>query len=211
MVEYSSSGNVCPDRDIGGLVSKAENLASTRRASISQNRGGKATVLILLLCLLTGILYSGAGLARDGIGDIISSELREIGVSETFVYTSLYTTHYDPDPDHVNDQKMLGLEFQTGNKRLWGLAMFDNSFGQDSQYLYLGKKWRAFSSDRWYYKLTGGLLHGYKEPYDDKVPLNDLGVAPAIIPSLGYRHKSFYAEFIQLGLSAGMITVGFSF
>ena len=46
----------------------------------------------------------------------------------------------------------------------------------------------------WYFKLTGGLLHGYKEPYDDKIPLNDLGVAPAILPTLGFQYKFFVAE-----------------
>ena len=84
---------------------------------------------------------------------------------QSYLYSSLYTKHYDPDPDHVNDQNMLGFEGQTKDKRVMGLAVFDNSFGQESQYLYLGQKWRAFSSDRWYYKLTGGLLNGYDEPY----------------------------------------------
>ncbi len=132
-------------------------------------------------------------------------------IEKRYLFTSLYTKHYDPEPDHNNDQNMLGFENELEDTRLWGFAMFDNSFGQESQYLYVGKKWRAFQSDRWYYKATGGLLHGYKEPYEDKIPLNDLGVAPVIIPAIGYRNKTFFAEFIQLGLAAGMITVGVSF
>ena len=132
-------------------------------------------------------------------------------IEKRYIYSSLYTTHYDPDPDHVNDQNMLGFELQMRDDSLWGLAMFDNSFGQDSQYLYVGSTYRAFQSDRWYYKLTGGLLHGYKEPYEDKIPLNNLGVAPVIIPAIGYRNKHVFAEFSQLGLAAGMIIVGVSF
>lgn len=130
---------------------------------------------------------------------------------QSYLYSSLYTKHYDPDPDHVNDQDMLGFEGQTRDKRVMGLAVFDNSFGQESQYLYVGQKWRAFSSDRWFYKLTGGLLNGYDEPYEDKIPLNGLGVAPAIVPTIGYKGKSFAVEFSQLGLAAGMITAGFTF
>ena len=132
-------------------------------------------------------------------------------IEKRYVYSSLYTTHYDPDPDHVDDQNMLGFELQMRDDSLWGLAMFDNSFGQDSQYLYVGRTYRALQSDRWYYKLTGGLLHGYKEPYEDKIPLNNLGVAPVIIPAIGYRNKHVFAEFSQLGLAAGMIVVGVSF
>ena len=60
---------------------------------------------------------------------------------QSYVYSSLYTKHYDPDPDHVNDQNMLGFEGQTKDKRVMGLAVFDNSFGQESQYLYVGRKW----------------------------------------------------------------------
>ena len=132
-------------------------------------------------------------------------------VEQRSFYASLYTAHYDPDPNHNNNQQMLGLEIELRGNRLWGFAMFDNSFGQESQYLYIGKKWRVFESDRWYFKLTGGLLHGYKEPYDDKIPLNNLGVAPAAIPALGYHHKSFFVEFVQLGFSAGMINIGRTF
>ena len=127
------------------------------------------------------------------------------------LYISLYTNHYDPEPDHVDDQQMLGIEFEKTGNRLWGLAMFDNSFGQESQYLYVGKKWRILESDRWYFKLTGGLLHGYEEPYEDKIPLNGLGIAPAIVPAIGYRYKNVFAEFAQLGLAAGMINVGITF
>jgi hypothetical protein len=98
-------------------------------------------------------------------------------VEQRSFYASLYTARYDPDPDHNNNQQMLGLEIELrGN-----------------------------------FKLTGGLLHGYKEPYDDKIPLNNLGVAPAAIPALGYHQKSFFVEFVQLGFSAGMINIGRTF
>lgn len=188
----------------------ATNQAITGSIVSRQCRLFKALALALAV-LLVSAFYCGPGLAQGNVGNIYSSGSDRFGGEETFLYTSLYTRHYDPDPDHVNDQNMLGFENETGINRLWGLAIFDNSFGQESQYLYLGQRWRAFKSDQWYYKLTGGLLHGYKEPYDDKIPFNDLGVAPAIIPSLGYRHKSFFAEFSQLGLSAGIITAGFVF
>jgi hypothetical protein len=166
-------------------------------------------VILLLLAFMT--LSISPCLARENDNSSFSILTADWGFEETYFYSSLYIKHHDPKPHHVNDQNMLGFEGETKDKRVLGLALFDNSFGQESQYLYIGKKWRQFRSDQWYLKLTGGLLNGYKEPYEDKIPLNDLGVAPVIIPTLGYRGKSFFAEFNQLGLAASMITVGFIF
>ena len=125
--------------------------------------------------------------------------------------TSIYTKHFDPDPEHVNNQKRLGLEAHFTNRWLAGLAVFDNSFGQPSQFLYMGKSWQLFGSDYWHFKLMGGLLHGYKEPYEDKIPLNGLGVAPAIVPSLGFRYKWFLAEANLGGLAVNTFTAGVRF
>ena len=111
----------------------------------------------------------------------------------------------------MNNQKLIGLEAMFANDWVAGVAFFDNSFGQNSQYLFVGKSWTISKSGLWYFKLTGGLLHGYKEPYEDKIPLNDLGIAPAILPALGFRYKWFLAELQVAGTAAMMITAGFRF
>jgi hypothetical protein len=149
--------------------------------------------------------------AQADNNDSFLSPSQESADKQRYFYTSLYTKHYDPEPGHVNDQQMVGLEFGMTGDRLWGVVLFDNSFGQDSQYLYVGKKWRVLESDRWYFKLTGGLLRGYEGPYEDKIPFNGLGIAPAVIPAIGFRHKRGFVEIAQLGLAAGMITVGRTF
>ncbi len=172
-----------------------------------------ATVLIVIF---TTAIFGSAQAQETGIrlaqeGDWYQKLTRNLGFVRSFAYASLYTTHYDPKPEHVNHQNMLGFELETKGKQVYGLAIFDNSFGQNSEYLYTGKKWHNFRSERMYFKLTGGLLHGYKEPYENKIPLNDLGIAPALVLTLGYQHKGLVIEFSQLGLSAGIITVGFAF
>ena len=172
-----------------------------------------ATVLIVIF---TTAIFGSAQAQETGIrlaqeGDWYQKLTRNLGFVRSFAYASLYTTHYDPKPEHVNHQNMLGFELETKGKQVYGLAIFDNSFGQKSEYLYTGKKWHNFRSERMYFKLTGGLLHGYKEPYENKIPLNDLGIAPALVLTLGYQHKGLVIEFSQLGLSAGIITVGFAF
>jgi hypothetical protein len=139
-----------------------------------------------------------------------------IKIDRIYAYTSFYTKHFSPQPEHVNEQNMFGLEFRLTNKRMYGLALFDNSFGQKSEYLYTGYKWRLsdrriFSPSKHYLKLTGGLLHGYRGEYQDKIPLNDLGVAPAIIPSYSYQYKNYMTDVVLGGASVITITFGFIF
>ena len=142
---------------------------------------------------------------------LLASNASALDIKEWRFRTSLYTKHWDPDPEHVNNSKLINLEFETSNKWFYGLAWFDNSFGQPSQYLYAGYTWKLFSKDWAYFALSGGLLHGYKEPYEDKIPLNELGVAPAILPTFGVKYKRVFAEIQILGVAAATVTVGFSF
>ena len=165
----------------------------------------KSTLLVLL------VFFAGSCLAQDELAEENQNQGSGWEVEQWYIFTSLYTWHFDPEPDHVNNQKMLGLESQMNNNWVFGLVIFDNSFGQNSQYLYTGYKWDLFGSKLWYFKLTGGLLHGYKEPYEDKIPLNDLGVAPAIVPTLGFQYKFFVAEANLGGLAALTITAGIAF
>ena len=142
---------------------------------------------------------------------LVTSNAVALDIKEWRFRTSLYTKHWDPDPDHVNNQNLINLEFETTNKWFYGLAWFDNSFGQSSQFLYGGYKWDLFSKDWAYFALSGGLIHGYKEPYEDKIPLNELGVAPAIVPTFGVKYKRVFGEIQILGAAAITVTAGFSF
>jgi len=57
----------------------------------------------------------------------------------------------------------------------------------------------------------GGLLHGYKEPYEDKIALNGLGIAPVVLPALGFNYKYFVAEASLGGLAVVTLTAGVRF
>jgi hypothetical protein len=132
-------------------------------------------------------------------------------IHEWKLQTSLYTRHFKPDPRHDNHQKLIDLEVVFQNSWLFGAASFDNSFGQSTQFIYAGKSWPLFGSDFWYFKLVGGLLHGYKEPYKDKIPLNGLGIAPAILPALGFRYRKVFVETNLAGIAAVTVTAGIAF
>lgn len=162
----------------------------------------------LLVCIM---LSTTAWCAEDIDSSTDSASEDDWKVEQWYFFTSVYTKHFDPDPDHVNNQKLLGGEAQMNNNWLFGLAMFDNSFGQNSQYLYAGYKWDLWGSKMWYLKLTFGLLHGYKEPYEEKIPLNKLGVAPALLPTLGFQYKRFVTEVNLAGLAAVTVTAGITF
>lgn len=131
-----------------------------------------------------------------------------------YLQTSLYTLHFDPSDDHVNQQYLVDLEYRYNKSWLegqWlaGAAFFSNSFGQQSQYVYGGLLWRPFvEAQPLYFKLTAGLLHGYKAPYDEKIPFNDSGVAPAILPSMGYCYQRYCSELILFGTAGLMVTLG---
>ena len=167
--------------------------------------------LALILALLAAPCLAQEQENQEQADEKSSDQSSGWSIDRWYIYTSVYTKHFDPDPEHVNHQKTIGVEVQMTNNWVFGLASFDNSFGQRSEYLYAGYKWDLFRSRYWYFKLTGGLLHGYKEPYEDKIPLNGLGVAPAILPTLGFRYKYFVTEVSLAGVAAVHVSAGISF
>jgi hypothetical protein len=154
---------------------------------------------LLRLFIISGLLLIAAGNANA------------LDIAEWRFQTSIYTHHWSSDPDHVSNSKLLGIEFETTTRWIGGFAYFDNSFGQPSQYLYAGYQWPLFKTEWAYFKLTGGVLHGYKEPYEDKIPLNGMGIAPAIVPAFGFKYKRVLTEIQILGTAAVTWTVGFNF
>lgn len=127
-----------------------------------------------------------------------------------YLQTSIYTTHWNHDPDHNNHQELIGLERNRADGVVWGGATFKNSFSQRSNYVYAGKRF-DWDGTPFYAKVTGGALQGYRGEYRDKIPLNHLGVAPAIIPSVGAHYGPVGAELVVLGNAAAMVNVGVRF
>lgn len=129
---------------------------------------------------------------------------------------SPYTEHFRNNPEYAKHSYLVDLGIESKYDRVWGsdatlfgLAIFKNSYGQPSQYVYWGQQWDV---KPWFYtKVTAGLLHGYKGKYKNNIPFNDLGVAPAIIPSVGFRYGNARVEAVVLGFSALMVTVGYRF
>lgn len=119
---------------------------------------------------------------------------------------SPFTQHFTYDSAH-SDVVMVGAEREYPNTRLEGIALFSNSFGQPTLYLYpWGGIYRSLGGIApMSFKWTAGLLYGYKAPYEKKVPYNHGGFSPAVIVALSYDLPSGWSvQANLLGLAAVM-------
>src|SRR5699024_525188 len=122
-----------------------------------------------------------AGLLALSIADADASAAEQkrqpplLELDHVLVQTSLYTTHYSPDPEHNNQQDLISVELHNSRRWLAGAAWFKNSFDQPSWFWYAGREfplWQQGDEFSVRAKLAGGLLRGYKGKYRDKIPFN---------------------------------------
>jgi hypothetical protein len=126
-----------------------------------------------------------------------------------YLETSLYTYHFTSDPAHDNHQKLILGEWNITENWLVGGSFFDNSFGQPSQYFYGGYRFRPIPmAQPFYIKVSAGLVHGYTGQYQNKIPLNNSGIAPVIVPSVGYCISRVCSEMVIFGGAGFLITLG---
>lgn len=171
-----------------------------------------------LACLLIA-LYSIAARAQQGQSPEASPQPEESPAArfegkphwELLIGPFAFHWHNNDKYKHVY---LLGIErscpeqplWSHSDATLWGFSAFKNSYGQPSAYAYYGYRWdNLFGYPALYAKLTGGIIYGYKYPYEDKVPFNHNGFGLAIIPSLGYRVTPFDAVQINVLGAAGLI------
>ena len=132
--------------------------------------------------------------------------------SKLHLYLSNFTHHYTANENHKTVQTV-GLEREFDDGKIDGLALFTNSFGQPSMYLYpWGKVYKNIGGiNHVFVKWTAGLLYGYVEPYENKVPFNYRGFSPGAILALGYEFKpGWSAQINALGTAAMMIQLNIS-
>lgn len=119
--------------------------------------------------------------------------------------------HYRDDPEHHERPGLIALDYSPAETDVFiGGATFLNSFRQRSTYAYAGKRYGAMDSP-FYLQLTAGLLSGYRGEHRDKIPLNRFGVAPAVIPSVGFEHNGYRGEVFVLGNSGLLFGWGVDF
>ena len=127
---------------------------------------------------------------------------------------SPYTVHYHKDNEGEHEYVyMVGIERQRNDGWVWGGVYFSNSFGQPSGYVYVGQRYgELLSVDKLFAQWTAGLLYGYKEPFEDKVPFNHNGLSPGAVFSLGWQFtREFSVQANLLGTAAMMVQFSIDF
>lgn len=169
-------------------------------------------VLIYFLC----ILFFAVPLAAQATDPVCPDFLAKDGAPEPDhrgeFTLSPYAYHWSQNPEHRHVY-LVALDELLPGGRLCGLSLFSNSFGQPSAYVYAGQQFdHLFDNPKLFLKITGGILYGYVGKYQNKVPLNQHGFSPALIPSLGYnftKHDS--AQVMVLGTAGVMFSYGRKF
>jgi hypothetical protein len=126
--------------------------------------------------------------------------------SRWYLTLSTYTKHYYPKPIHKYVW-LVGIERYDADNSFMGAAFFNNSFGQPSVYLY---PWGQVYPNFWgYEKLTAkwsaGLIYGYVDPWEHKVPLNYNGFSPGFVPALSWKLGSGYEAQVSFPGGAGLM------
>jgi hypothetical protein len=154
----------------------------------------RLATLLIVACL------AGPSLANQGL----LSELARDKVM-TWQFSPL-TYHYSEDPEH-KPVVMVGLEREHPNAKVDGLALFTNSFGQPTIYIYpWGRTYKSiFGLEHLSFKWTAGLLYGYRQPYENKVPLNFKGLSPVLIPALAYEFAPGWSAQVNILGAAGLM------
>jgi hypothetical protein len=79
-----------------------------------------------------------------------------------------------------------------------GAALFRNSFGDPTVYLYpWGKSYPNFLGvERLTAKWSAGLIYGYVGKWEDRVPFNHNGFSPGFVPALTWKLGGGYEALL---------------
>ncbi|MFM1880030.1 MAG: hypothetical protein RLZZ344_264, partial [Pseudomonadota bacterium] len=172
-----------------------------------------AAAFKVVRAIITGIAFGLFSLQAQASAEPEVAPIPKLqAADEYFLTASPYSYHFSHSPEH-RDVWLVGIERLRNRKEVAGIAFFSNSFGQPSTFIY---PWgRVYSglirqAPKWYVKWAAGLLYGYRDPYEDKVPLNTNGFSPGLIVAVGRPiTETMNVQFNLLGNSAIMIQATF--
>lgn len=150
--------------------------------------------LIITVLSLIVAQFSGQALAQSTLAKLAGEE------NTLRLQMSPFSFHWgprDPEDRHVF---LVGLEREHPNGKIDGVAYFSNTFGQESVYLFPwgGVYKNIYGIPKLNFKWTLGVIYGYKPPFEDKVPFNYKGFAPAVIPAISYDFSPNWSGQINL-------------
>jgi hypothetical protein len=159
---------------------------------------------MLRFAVLLSILLFG-----DGALGGQATEQRNKG-SHWYLHGGAYV-HLDNRDDYKGPPVFGGIEYHRPDNWLGGLSLFNNSFGQFTQYLYLGKKFHPWDSNRAVrIKLSAGVAHGYRDEHYDTLPIRWGGSwGLGFVPGIGYQKDRVGYDVAVLGVAGLLFLVGY--
>lgn len=118
--------------------------------------------------------------------------------------------HWLESDDFVGPPVLGGVEHHRGGGWSGGLSLFNNSFGQFTQYVYVGKALQPWGSrPELRVKLPAGIVHGYQDEYYDTLPIRWGGSwGLGFVPAIGYHKGRVGYDVALLGVSGLLFLVG---
>lgn len=111
---------------------------------------------------------------------------------------SPYTRHWRYSAEHRHVWA-IAIERVRSDGWLAGASFFRNSFGQPSNYVYVGRKHEGMLGVApLFVAWSGGLMYGYTGKYQSKVPLNFGGYSPGFLLSAGWQFDRRLSTQINL-------------
>lgn len=158
-----------------------------------------------LLVLLSLVSIASPSVAQTG-------EPAQLHTPAWYAQGGMYI-HYSDDEDYEGPPLFASIEYHQTPKLLWGLSMFQNSFGQFSQYAYVGRMFHPLQKHpNFHIKLTGGVVHGYGGKHHDTLPIrwgDSWGIGG--IPTIGYLTEKYGFDVAFLKASGILFLAGYRF
>ena len=132
-----------------------------------------------------GMLISALGLLVSLTSGIaVAEDQAPVQESRIFVQMGGYAHYTRDDKDERDGPPVVGaVEWLKPNRVYYGLSLFNNSFGQFSQFVYVGKEFPLPRLHRYLRaRLSVGIVHGYDDGHEDDLPLSTGATAAAGIP-----------------------------
>ena len=152
------------------------------------------------------LIFGGSGALATQASDTRDNE------SHWYVQAGAYV-HLDHNDDYSGAPLFGGIEHHRMDDWFGGLSVFNNSYGQFTQYLYLGKKlhpWKSHPEAR--IKLSNGIAHGYRGEHHDTLPIRWGGSwGLAFVPAIGYQKDRVGYDVVILKASGLLFLVGYEF
>jgi len=166
-------------------------------------RGFSLKVVCWAGCVLT-IASASAG------GDSLANLLFTPGQDQLQLQLASYT-HYEDSDDYEGPPIYGGAEVHKASAGSTAPAWFNNSYGQFSQYLYVGHQFNLYRFDDkiLHFKLSGGALHGYTTNTRIRCRRRSGTSVRSSIPAVGIDAGRWSFDLVFLVDEAMMFNFGF--